>query len=710
MNINIYRKTGSKKFYFFLNQIKFKFQEKKISKNLKIICRKKMRQKNETIFMDFRNTKISEISKKYGLNLILSGKKYKILCPFHEEKTPSLILNDDLGTFFCFGCGTSGGIYKFKNKLDSKFKNELENKIEIKILKSNFINSDFKIFPFKTKLFFSKIVTSQCLWILQVTWGFFMINLQTNKLSKVLINSRGISPCSSKIYGLGYAPKKTNDLFGYLKKSGFKTIDIIRSGLVYSKKIKTYRRFSMKTPNIVSTYFTDMFRDRLIIPIKNNSGIVIGFGGRIVNKNKIAKYINSSDSNIFKKKRLLFSEEVFTCFSKKIFKTLVITEGYLDSMNLFQNGIRFTTASLGTSLSNFQLEKLHLFCLNHHVIVSFDLDEAGKTASEKILKNVFQKLKENYFCLSIVNQSNQGDNKDPDEYVYYEGSVNLIKKIINHSEPILKWFEKNSISIILFKITFFLISKKLEKNECFGFENKYKLFDKSFYEILVLKISQFIKNFTKNDYFQCFETSIFLDDFFILKLPRFVFKTENDETYDILEDFEKITNLIILYSFFFPCFREDVFQISYLNRFSFSNYFSFYVHEYSFSKIFSSWDLNIFKIFTNFFNQNPSLFINPECLKKLLVLHLVSKIILYSKSINTKIFIFDAALLFMILNLKKEKKKSIQKLRVLNLQILKLKLFLLKEDWFELKKKKQTLELRRNRANKIIKTLNFLIK
>ena len=96
-----------------------------------------MRQKNETIFMDFRNTKISEISKKYGLNLILSGKKYKILCPFHEEKTPSLILNDDLGTFFCFGCGTSGGIYKFKNKLDSKFKNELENKIEIKILKSN---------------------------------------------------------------------------------------------------------------------------------------------------------------------------------------------------------------------------------------------------------------------------------------------------------------------------------------------------------------------------------------------------------------------------------------------------------------------------------------------------------------------------------------------------------------------------------------------
>ena len=80
MNINIHRKTGSKKFYFFLNQIKFKFQEKKISKNLKIICRKKMRQKNETIFMDFRNTKISEISKKYGLNLIVSGKKYKILC------------------------------------------------------------------------------------------------------------------------------------------------------------------------------------------------------------------------------------------------------------------------------------------------------------------------------------------------------------------------------------------------------------------------------------------------------------------------------------------------------------------------------------------------------------------------------------------------------------------------------------------------------
>lgn len=710
MNINRNRRTVSKKFYFFLSQIKFEFQGKNVSKNHKIICEKKIKQKNETIFMDFRNTKISEISKKYGLNLIVSGKKYKLLCPFHEEKTPSLILNDDLGTFFCFGCGASGGVYKFINKLDSRFKIEGKNKIEIKTLKSNFGNSDFKISNFKKRLFFSKIVTSQCLWLLQVTWGFFMRNLQTNKLSKVLINSRGISPCSSKIYGLGFAPKKTDELFGYLKNSGFKTIDIIRSGLVYSKKIKRYSRFSMKNPNNISTYFTDMFRDRLIIPIKNNSGIVIGFGGRIVNKNKIAKYINSSDSNIFKKKRLLFSEEFFTCFSKKIFKTLVLTEGYLDSMSLFQNGLRFTTASLGTSLSNFQLEKLHLFCLNHHVIISFDLDEAGKTASEKILKNIFKKLNENYFCISIVNHSNQGNKKDPDEYVYYEGSVNFIKKIINYSEPILKWFEKNSISIIIFKIRFFLISKKLEKNECFWFENNYKLFDKNFYEILVLKISQFNQNFGTNGSFQCFETSIFLDDFFISKLPPFIFKTENDETHNILKDFENITNLIILCSFFFPCFREDVFQIHYLNRFSFSNYFSFYVHEYSFSNIFNPWDLNIFKIFTNFFNQNPSLFINPECLKKLLILQLDPKINLYSKTINTQIFIFDAVHLFMVLNLKKEKKKYIQKLRVLDLQILKLKLFLINEDRIELGKKKQTLVLRKNRVNKIIKALNILIK
>jgi len=685
MSLKINHNTVSKKFYFFLNQIKFEFQEKKTLKNQKIICRKKITQKNERIFMDFRNTKISEISKKYGLNLIVSGKKYKVLCPFHKEKTPSLILNDDFGTFFCFGCGASGGVYKFINKLDSKFKIQEENKIEIKTIISNFRNSDFKISPIKKRLFFSKIVTSQCLWILQVTWGFFMFNLQINKLSKVLINSRGISICSSKIYGLGFAPKKTNDLFKHLKNSGFKTIDIIRSGLVYSKKIKSYSRISMKSPNIISTYFTDMFRDRLIIPIKNNSGIVIGFGGRIVNKNKIAKYINSSDSNLFKKKRLLFSEELFTCFPKKTFKTMVITEGYLDSMSLFQNGIRFTTASLGTSLSNFQLEKLHLFCLNHHVIISFDLDEAGKTATEKILKNIFKKLNENYFCISIVNHKNQGNKKDPDEYVYYEGSVKLIKKIINYSEPILKWFEKNSISIIIYKITFFCISKKLEKNECFWFENKYKLFDKNFYEILVLKISQFNQNFATNNFFQCFETDIFLDDFFILKQPHFIFKTENDETYDLLKDFEKISNLIILCSFFFPCFREDVFQISYLNEFFLSNYFSFYVYEYSFSNIFSPWNLNVFKIFTNFFNQNPSLFINPECLKKLLMLHLDSKINLSSKTINTQIFIFDAAHLFMVLNLKKEKKKSIQKLRVLDLQLLKLKLFLWNEDRFELK-------------------------
>ena len=187
-----------------------------------------------------------------------------------------------------------------------------------------------------------------------------MINLQTNNLLKVLIYSRGISLCSSKIYGLGFASKKSNDLFQYLEESGFKKTDIIRSGLVYTKKIKSNNFISNKDQNIIRPCFTDMFRDRLIIPIKNNSGIVIGFGGRIVNKKKIAKYINSSDSNLFKKKRILFSEEIISSFSNKTFKTLILTEGYLDAMSLFQNGIKFTVASLGTSFSSSQLEKLHL--------------------------------------------------------------------------------------------------------------------------------------------------------------------------------------------------------------------------------------------------------------------------------------------------------------------------------------------------------------
>lgn len=217
--------------------------------------------------------------------------------------------------FFCFGCGASGGINKFTNQLTSKFKLEKDDKYEIDNFDADKRNLNYLIPFFKKKFFFSRLVKSQYLWILQVAWGFFMINLQTNNLLKVLIYSRGISLCSSKIYGLGFASKKSNDLFQYLEESGFKKTDIIRSGLVYTKKIKSNNFISNKDQNIIRPCFTDMFRDRLIIPIKNNSGIVIGFGGRIVNKKKIAKYINSSDSNLFKKKKnLVFRRDNFIVF------------------------------------------------------------------------------------------------------------------------------------------------------------------------------------------------------------------------------------------------------------------------------------------------------------------------------------------------------------------------------------------------------------
>ena len=656
--------------------------------------------------MNSRGEKISEISKKYGLDLITSGKKYKILCPFHEEKTPSCTLNDDFGSFFCFGCGASGGINKFTNQLTSKFKLEKDDKYEIDNFDADKRNLNYLIPFFKKKFFFSRLVKSQYLWILQVAWGFFMINLQTNNLLKVLIYSRGISLCSSKIYGLGFASKKSNDLFQYLEESGFKKTDIIRSGLVYTKKIKSNNFISNKDQNIIRPCFTDMFRDRLIIPIKNNSGIVIGFGGRIVNKKKIAKYINSSDSNLFKKKRILFSEEIISSFSNKTFKTLILTEGYLDAMSLFQNGIKFTVASLGTSFSSSQLEKLHLICLNNHIIISFDSDNAGKIASEKILNHAFEKLKKNYFCTSIINYENQGDNKDPDEYVYYKGSTILTKKVMNCSEPILKWYERNLILRINSKLSSFINSNKSKKKKDFLTDKKIKLFDKNFYVVLVSKIFQFNHNLEVKSSSRNFKKNVLFDNFFTSKHSNFIFKTEKAKITYTWKDLEEIKDLVILCSFLFPCFKEDVFQLGYLNLFPFTSYFDYVVKGNLFSNIFIHDTINIFKLFQNFFNQNPFLFTSPKCFKNLLMFYLDSEINLYSTTQNIEFLFSEIIRFFMVLYLNQEKKINAQQLKLLDFQIRELALNLSNENRLRIKNKIQTLEIRRSRIYKVIKIVD----
>merc|ERR1711970_1096467 len=136
---------------------------------------------NHSIKMNYERIKISEIAKRYNFDLVRSGNSFKILCPFHEEKTPSLILNDELNSYHCFGCGASGNEFKLAKHLEANFSLNKNISKKINDSKSLFFKSKIKQNKYiQQRKFFSTLIHSDCLWILQIAWCFYALNFQKN--------------------------------------------------------------------------------------------------------------------------------------------------------------------------------------------------------------------------------------------------------------------------------------------------------------------------------------------------------------------------------------------------------------------------------------------------------------------------------------------------------------------------------------------------
>jgi len=653
----------------------------KIKLNIKKIKLRKLNQKSFLLSMETKKPLISEIATRYGFSLFVSGRSYKILCPFHNEKTPSLLLNDERGTYHCFGCGTSGNIYTlfkylnstidFKKEYCSKDRQRENMSLEKKI---------FRSLQLKEKYFFSKLTSSKCLWILQLSWGFFVFNLRINNLLKILVYSRGISVYSSKIYGLGFAPRKKNELFRFLKDSGLKLTDIFQSGMIYSKIGKNNIKISIDSQKNYDRNFSDVFRHRLVIPIRNKYGIIIGFGGRIISKIKIAKYINSSDSNLFKKKRILFSEEIISTASKGFFRTLIVTEGYMDSIGLFQNGIKFTSASLGTSIGNFQLERLHLNSYNYHIMVYFDADIPGKIATKKILSNTIENLIENYFCISIANIEITENTKDPDEFVYYRGSVNLTENIFNCSLPIIKWYENNRIIEMkkLFLSLFYSIQLNTKTQVLFDGENN--LMDMNAFILLLKKITKLQKNSFESD--QILYEIVYQQS----TVPRFGAKNEtgihtgvylfDNKKFDHIRYFNKSKdnkNLIFLNLLLFPAFRDDLIQIFSLNEFFFLDYNDKCLYKSIYNTVFNIRLLITWVFYETICTHSSMMIGKPGYLKDLFLFYFDLKDY-FSVDIQNKPLMGNSTFSSFFLSFLVFKKKKVnERIKIIKTQIVKLK-------------------------------------
>ena len=358
-----------------------------------------------------QNNDIVDIISQY-VHLTRKGRNYFGLCPFHNEKSPSFSVSPERQIFHCFGCGVGGNIYTFLMKIEGiGFKDAIEQlaeKANIQLPKIENPEEDRKE-ELKAKIYK----------INQFTAEFYHQNLYkpTAKNAQEYVKKRKLTQNTLETFKIGFSGKY-DELYKSLKNQGFGEKEILESGLV----IKNDRG-----------QFIDMYRNRFMIPICDVRGRVIAFGGRVLDDSK-PKYINSPENVVYSKGRHLFGLNVA---KKDCSKKLLIVEGYMDAISLYQRGITNVVAALGTALTEQQGWLLRKS--TEQVILGFDADGAGQTAVARSME-ILQKMGCDMRVLQIEGA------KDPDEFV------------LKFGEGRFKLAMDNAISLVEFKV------KNLSKN------------------------------------------------------------------------------------------------------------------------------------------------------------------------------------------------------------------------------------------------------
>jgi len=335
-----------------------------------------------------------------------TGKNHKACCPFHDEKTPSFSVNQDKQFYYCFGCNASGTAITFLMEyLRMDFVEAVEDLASRAGMEvSREPGSSFDQTNQSAKLYE----------LMESATKYYSDQLKNNKNNIInYLKKRNINKETAIEFELGFAPPGWDNLIINLGKSKELIEELLDTGAI----IKNDR----------GSYY-DRFRDRLMFPIRDQRGRVIGFGGRVLN-NKTPKYLNSPETRIFQKGRELYG--LFQARkSTKDLSELYIVEGYMDVIALAQFGIKNVVATLGTAATVEHIEKM--FRITNKLIFCFDGDEAGKRAAWRALENSLSFLKNSKQVYFIFLSSKE----DPDTFVRKNGKDAFInpKMLIPLSE------------------------------------------------------------------------------------------------------------------------------------------------------------------------------------------------------------------------------------------------------------------------------------
>ena len=320
-----------------------------------------------------------------------SGQNYKALCPFHVEKTPSFHISTAKQVYKCFGCGEGGDVINFVMKMEN-----LDFMDAVRLLANRCgIDINFNIDEeTKQKIELSKKYQD----IHTEAARFYFSNLVKSKNRGYdYLRNRGLDDKTIKRFGLGYSQDSWNSLMDYLiEEKGYSQEELLECGLI-GKSTKTDKYY-------------DKFRNRVMFPIFDYRGNVIGFGGRVLD-DSLPKYLNSPDTLIFNKRHNLYGLN----FARKNLssRTVILVEGYMDLISLYQYGIQIAVATLGTALTSQQARLIKRYADN--VIISYDSDGPGTKASLRAIDI----LVEAGLSVKVLDLK---DAKDPDEYVRKYGT------------------------------------------------------------------------------------------------------------------------------------------------------------------------------------------------------------------------------------------------------------------------------------------------
>jgi DNA primase len=330
------------------------------------------------------------------VSLKKSGREFKACCPFHSEKTPSFWVSPDKQFYHCFGCGAHGTVVGFLMQYEKlSFVEAVEDLAQRAGLELPREARDSRE---------AAAAGADLHQILAQAAEFFAQNLADSERARGYADKRGIEPYTAKKFLLGYATDSWNALLNRFGQHPQDRQRLLQTGLIIERE----RKANEREPG-----YYDRFRDRLMFPIRDSRGRVIGFGGRVLDQGE-PKYLNSPETPLFHKGRELYG--LYEAKQARTdFKRLMIVEGYMDVVRLHQAGITYAVATLGTATTQEHLNKI--FRLTSEVVFCFDGDRAGRQAAWRALENALPLARDGRELRFLFLPEGQ----DPDSLVGAEG-------------------------------------------------------------------------------------------------------------------------------------------------------------------------------------------------------------------------------------------------------------------------------------------------